>query len=184
MREELMDAVSMYSDELAEAYLEGKETVAQIKDAIRKGTLSLDLTPVLVGSAYKNKGIQPLLDAVMDYLPNPSDISYEAHDMNNNDGLFPVKADDSLPLIALAFKLEDGQYGQLTYIRVYQGSLKKGSEIYNSRSGKRFKVGRLIRMHSSSMEDITEARCGDIVALFGIDCASVTHSVTPLSMSL
>lgn len=185
MREELMDAVSMYSDELAEAYLEGKETVAQIKDAIRKGTLSLDLTPVLVGSAYKNKGIQPLLDAVMDYLPNPSDISYEAHDMNNNDGLFPVKADDSLPLIALAFKLEDGQYGQLTYIRVYQGSLKKGSEIYNSRSGKRFKVGRLIRMHSSSMEDITEARCGDIVALFGIDCASGdTFCDTSLNVSM
>jgi elongation factor G len=185
MREEMMDAVSMYSDELAEAYLEGKETVAQIKDAIRKGTLSLELTPVLVGSAYKNKGIQPLLDAVLDYLPNPSDISYEAHDMNNNNELIPVKADASLPLIALAFKLEDGQYGQLTYIRIYQGSLKKGSEIYNSRSGKRFKVGRLIRMHASSMEDITEAHSGDIVALFGIDCASGdTFCDTALNVSM
>ncbi|MFP4014383.1 MAG: elongation factor G [Chitinispirillaceae bacterium] len=171
-REEMLDALSMFSDELAESYLEGSETEEQIREAIRKGTLSLDLTPVFIGSAYKNKGIQPLLDAVVNYLPNPSEIEQHALDLSNNEEPVPLKSDSSLPMVALAFKLEDGQYGQLTYIRVYQGSIKKGSELTNTRSGKRFKVGRLIRMHSNSMEDIDQAGSGDIVALFGIDCAS------------
>jgi len=171
-REIMLDALSMYSDELAEAYLEGTETVEQIRKAIRIGTLSLDLTPVFCGSAYKNKGIQLLLNGVVDYLPNPSEIGYRAIDIDKNGEEFPVKADNDAPPIVLAFKLEDGQYGQLTYIRIYQGMIRKGTELINSRSGKRFKVGRLIRMHSNSMEDINEAGAGDIVALFGIDCAS------------
>lgn len=171
-REIMLDALSMYSDELAEAYLEGTETVEQIRKAIRIGTLSLDLTPVFCGSAYKNKGIQLLLNGVVDYLPNPSEIGYRAIDIDKNGEEFPVKADNNAPPIVLAFKLEDGQYGQLTYIRIYQGMIRKGTELINSRSGKRFKVGRLIRMHSNSMEDINEAGAGDIVALFGIDCAS------------
>ncbi|MBN1757043.1 MAG: elongation factor G [Chitinispirillaceae bacterium] len=171
-RELLLDAVSMFSDELAEAYLEGKETTEQVKDAIRKGTLSLDLTPVFLGSAYKNKGIQPLLDAVLEYLPNPSEIPYMACDLDDNEKDYPITPKSSAPTIALAFKLEDGQYGQLTYIRIYQGEVKKGLELVNTRTGKRFKVGRLIRMHADSMEDIDTAPCGDIVALFGIDCAS------------
>ncbi|MDG5815486.1 elongation factor G [Chitinispirillales bacterium ANBcel5] len=170
--EELLDAVSLYSDELAESYLEGNATVEQIRDAVRKGTLSLDLTPVFIGSAYKNKGIQLLLDGVVNYLPSPDEIDTKALDMSNNEEpvqLYPV---EDKPAVALAFKLEDGQYGQLTYIRIYQGTVKKGLELTNTRSGKRFKVGRLIRMHSNSMEDIDEANAGDIVALFGIDCAS------------
>lgn len=171
-REIMLDALSMYSDELAEAYLEGTETVEQIRKAIRIGTLSLDLTPVFCGSAYKNKGIQLLLDGVVNYLPNPSEIDYRAIDIDKNGEEFPIKADNDAPPIVLAFKLEDGQYGQLTYIRIYQGTIRKGTELINSRSGKRFKVGRLIRMHSNSMEDINEAGAGDIVALFGIDCAS------------
>ncbi len=171
-RDELINAVSLYSDELAEAYLEGTETVEQIKNAIRIGTLSLDLTPVLMGSAYKNKGIQVLLDSVLSYLPCPSDVEYTALNIDKNNEEFLIKPDPAEPLIALAFKLEDGQYGQLTYIRIYQGSIKKGLELINTRSQKKFKVGRLIRMHSNSMEDINEAYCGDIVALFGIDCAS------------
>jgi len=171
-RDIMLDAVSMYSDELAEAYLEGTETVPQIKDAIRKGTLSLDLTPVFCGSAYKNKGIQLLLDGVVDYLPNPSEVDYHALDLDNNEAKVPIKPSDTEPCICLAFKLEDGQYGQLTYIRVYQGSIKKGIELTNSRNGRRFKVGRLIRMHANSTEDIDYAGCGDIVALFGVDCAS------------
>ncbi|MFP4165066.1 MAG: elongation factor G [Chitinispirillaceae bacterium] len=185
-REELLDALSMFSDELAESYLEGNETEEQIKDAVRKGTLSLDLTPVYIGSAYKNKGIQPLLDAVVEYLPNPSEIKQEALDISNNEEAVPLKAEPDHPLVALAFKLEDGQYGQLTYIRIYQGTIKKGSEITNTRSGKRFKVGRLIRMHANSMEDIDHAGPGDIVALFGIDCASgdtFTEKGLPYSMS-
>jgi elongation factor G len=125
-----------------------------------------------MGSAYKNKGIQLLLDSVLNYLPNPSEIENTALDLDNNEAPVSVKTDSSKPMIALAFKLEESQYGQLTYIRVYQGSIKKGSELTNTRSGKRFKVGRLIRMHANSMEDITEAGSGDIVALFGIECAS------------
>ena len=171
-RVELIDAVSMYSDELAEAYLEGKETEEQIRTAVRKGVLSLDLTPVFVGTAYKNKGVQPLLDAVVEYLPSPRDRKYFALDLDNDEAEIPLEALDDKPTVALAFKLEDGHYGQLTYIRIYQGSLKKGDELTNIRSGKSFKVGRLVRMHASAMEDIQAAPCGDIVALFGVDCAS------------
>lgn len=171
-RDILLDSVSMFSDELAEAYLEGTETVEMIKKAIRIGTLSLDLTPVFVGSAYKNKGIQLLLNGVDEYLPNPSEVPYEALDLDNDEKSLPIVASDTAAFIALAFKLEDGQYGQLTYVRIYQGSIRKGLEVINSRTGKKFKIGRLIRMHSNSMEDIDFAPCGDIVALFGIDCAS------------
>ncbi len=171
-REILVDNVSMFCDELAEAFLEGKETPEQIKKAIRKGTLSLDLTPVFIGSAHKNKGIQPLLDGVISYLPDPSEVAYTAHDLDNNEETLPLRALVDAPFVALAFKLEDGQYGQLTYIRIYQGFIRKGIEVTNSRTGKSFKIGRLIRMHADSMEDINEAPCGDIVALFGIDCAS------------
>jgi len=184
-RVELIDALSMYSDELAEAYLEGKETEAQIRAATRAGVLSLDLTPVYMGTAYKNKGVQPLLDAVVDFLPAPSDRQYSALDLDNEEAECPLEASDEKPTVALAFKLEEGNYGQLTYIRIYQGALKKGDELSNSRTGRKFKVGRLVRMHASTMEDITVASCGDIVALFGIDCASGdTFSNPDLNYSL
>jgi elongation factor G len=184
-RVELIDAVSMYCDELAEAYLDGKETEEQIRTAVRKGVLSLDLTPVFVGSAYKNKAVQPLLDAVVDYLPSPLDRQYNALDLDNDEAEVPLAAKDDMPTVALAFKLEDGHYGQLTYIRIYQGSLKKGDELRNNRTGRTFKVGRLVRMHASAMEDIQYAPCGDIVALFGIDCASGdTFSQADLRYSL
>jgi elongation factor G len=171
-RVEMIDALSMYSDDLAEAYLAGQETVEQIHAAARAGVLSLDLTPVFVGTAYKNKGVQPLLDAVVQYLPAPSDRNYSALDLDNNEAEVPLSTKDGLPTVALAFKLEEGNYGQLTYIRIYQGTLKKGDELSNSRTRRKFKVGRLVRMHASTMEDISVAGCGDIVALFGIDCAS------------
>ncbi len=171
-REAMLDAVTLYSDELAAACLEGRETEEQVRAAIRTGTLSLQLTPVFIGSAYKNKGIQPLLDAVVHYLASPADHSHSAVDCDNDGIEVPLAADPSAPLVSLSFKLEDGRYGQLTYIRIYQGSIRKGTELFNTRSKRRFRVGRLIRMHADSMEDITEALCGDIVALFGIDCAS------------
>jgi elongation factor G len=171
-RELLMDSATLYSDELAEAFLEGRETVEQVRAAIRAGTLSLKMTPVFLGSAYKNKGIQPLLDGVVSYLAAPTDRENQAVDLDNNEAPVALKADPALPHVSLAFKLEDGQYGQLTYIRIYQGSIRKGMELFNTRSNRRFKVGRLIRMHASSMEDIVEATCGDIIALFGVDCAS------------
>ncbi len=171
-REEMLDAVSMFSDELMEAMMEENVTEDLINDAIRKGTLTQELTPVCIGSAYKNKGVQSLLDAIVKYLPNPAEVTNVALDLDNGEKEVVLEADETKPTVALAFKLEDGQYGQLTYIRVYQGKIKKGDELYNTRSRKKFKVGRLIKMHSDHMEDINEAGCGDITALFGIECAS------------
>ncbi|HNQ96566.1 MAG TPA: elongation factor G [Treponemataceae bacterium] len=171
-REELVDAASMFSDELAEAFLEGTETEEMIHAAIRKGTLAEQLVPVFLGSAYKNKGIQSLLDGVTRYLPDPTEVKNYALDLDKNEEQVLLSCDEKSPIVALGFKLEDGKYGQLTYVRVYQGSLKKGDELYNTRARKKFKVGRLVRMNSSTMEDINEGVPGDIVALFGIECAS------------
>lgn len=172
-REELLDAVSMFSDELMEAMLEEEEIPEEmIHAAIRKGTLALELTPVLIGSAYKNKGVQLLLDAVGNYLPNPTDIENLALDLDDNEKEIAVSNDPEDKMVALAFKLEDGRYGQLTYIRTYQGTINKGDTIINSRTGKKVKVGRLVRMHADEMEEIDSAGSGDIIALFGVDCAS------------
>ncbi len=171
-RESMLDAVSMFSDELTEAILEETVTEELIHDAVRRGTLSMELTPVFLGSAYKNKGVQKLLDAVNRYLPNPLDVENTGVDLSNDEASLTLASDPNKPLVALAFKLEDGRYGQLTYVRVYQGSLKKGATILNSRTKKKHKVGRLVRMHADAMEDIEASSAGDIVALFGIDCAS------------
>ena len=172
-REELIDAISLFSDELAELFLGGEEIPEDlIHAAIRKGALEEKFVPVMMGSAYKNKGIQSLLDAVGNYLPNPTEVKNVALDLDKNEASVELAADEKKPTVALGFKLEDGQYGQLTYVRIYQGSLKKGEELTNTRARKRFKVGRLVRMHSNSMEDINEGAPGDIVALFGVDCAS------------
>ncbi len=171
-REEMLDALSMFSDDLAVSFLEGTETEEHIHKALRNATLSGECTPVLLGSAYKNKGIQPLMDAVVKYLPSPGDRVNMALDLDNNEQEVSLPSDPALPPVALAFKLEDGHYGQLTYIRIYQGTLQKGQELVNMRTGKKFKIGRLIYMHSNAMEDITTASSGDIVALFGIDCAT------------
>jgi elongation factor G len=171
-RETMLDAVSMFSDELMEAILEGKVGEDLIHAAVRKGTLSRELTPVFMGSAYKNKGVQLLLDAVVRYLPNPLDVENTAVDLSADEAPIVLPSDPQKPLVALAFKLEEGRYGQLTYTRVYQGTLSKGGNIENQRSGRRHKVGRLVRMHADSMEDIESASAGDIVALFGIECAS------------
>ena len=178
-REEMLDAVSMFSDELTEAILEDKVTEDLIHAAVRTGTIARKLTPVFIGSAYKNKGVQPLLDSVVRYLPNPADVKNVARDLDEGGKEIVLKADDDAPTVLLAFKLEDGPYGQLTYIRIYQGSLKKGDEIYNTRSRQKVKIGRLVRMHADSMEDIPFAGAGDIVALFGIDCASGDTFASP-----
>ncbi len=170
--EEIIDAASMFSDELAEAFLDGEVEEELIHEAIRKGVLKRQLCPVFIGSAYKNKGVQTLLDSVVRYLPNPAEVENEALDLDKDEAPVRLTADSEAPTVALAFKLEEGQYGQLTYVRVYQGSIRKGTELFNVRSKKRFKVGRLIRMHSNHMDDISEAPAGDIVAVFGVDCAS------------
>jgi len=171
-REELLDAASIFSDELAEAFLEGTETEEMIHDAVRKGTLAEQFVPVFLGSAYKNKGIQTMLDGVTRYLPDPTEVKNIALDMDKNEEPVVLSCSENVPTVALGFKLEDGKYGQLTYVRIYQGSLKKGDELYNTRARKKFKVGRLVRMNSATMEDINEGVPGDIVALFGVECAS------------
>ena len=178
-REELLDAASLFSDDLMEAMLEDTVTEDLINKAVRAGTIKRELVPVFVGSAYRNKGIQPLLDGVLNYLPNPSEVDNYALDLDNDEKQLLLESGNDKPLVALAFKLEDGQYGQLTYVRIYQGALKKGEEMYNTRMRRKFKVGRLIRMHASAMEDITEAGSGDIVALFGIECSSGDTFVKP-----
>ncbi|MDR3630997.1 MAG: elongation factor G [Desulfocapsaceae bacterium] len=172
-REALLEEVSMFSDELMEVMVEEGEIDTQlIYDAVRKGTLALEFTPVFIGSAYKNKGIQSLLDAVQAYLPCPMDVENFALDLKKEEAEVKVTNNPDDPLVALAFKLEDGRYGQLTYVRTYQGVLQKGDTIFNSRTGKKVKVGRLVRMHADEMEEIESCGSGDIVAMFGIDCAS------------
>jgi elongation factor G len=179
-RDELIDAASIFSDELTEAILEEREiTERLILDAVRKGTLERGLTPVLVGSAYKNKGVQPLLDGVNRLLPCPADVQNEALDMDHDEAPIILVSDPSRPIVALAFKLEDGPYGQLTYVRVYQGNLARGATIINTRSGKKIKIGRLVRMHADQMEDIDAVASGYIGALFGVECASGDTFVSP-----
>jgi elongation factor G len=162
----------MNSYELTEAILEERATEDLIHDAVRQGVIDMQLTPVFLGSAYKNKGVQNLLDAVNRYLPAPMDVENTGVDLSNGEAAITIDTDPHKPLVALAFKLEDGRYGQLTYVRLYQGTLNRGNTIVNSRTKRKHKVGRLVRMHADTMEEIEGASAGDIVALFGIECAS------------
>jgi len=185
-REIMLDKVSLYSDELTEQILMEDVNPETVRAAIRAGVISLKLVPVLCGSAYKNKGVQRLLDAVIEYLPCPLDVPNEAVDTANNDQKQIIPCDPAGPLLSLAFKLEDGRFGQLTYLRIYSGTLKKGDTIYNQRTRKTVRVGRLVRMHSNEMEEIEDTGAGDIVALFGVDCASgdtFSDGNTELAMS-
>ena len=171
-REKMLEEVSTFDDELMEMYLEGKELPQdKIHAAVRKGVLALKLVPVFCGSAYKNKGVQKLLDAVLYYLPTPLDIVNKGVNANTGEEIV-VPSEPAKPLVMYAFKLTQDKFGQLTYVRVYQGELQKGVEVENMRTGKKLKIGRIVRMHADKMEDTDLAHCGDIVALFGVDCAS------------
>ena len=184
-REALVDAASMFSDELMEAALEEAVTPALLAAAVRKGVQTREITPVFMGSAYKNKAVQPLLDAVTRYLPCPMDVQNEALDTGKDETPVTLSNNPGDPVVALAFKLEDGQYGQLTYIRVYQGMLAKGASVVNARTGKKLKIGRLVRMHANQMEDIETIPAGYIGALFGVDCASGDTFTAPgLNLSM
>ncbi|XP_068137013.1 elongation factor G, mitochondrial [Hyperolius riggenbachi] len=189
-RQELIECVANSDEILGEMFLEEKiPSVADLKLAIRRATLKRLFTPVLVGSALKNKGIQPMLDAVLDYLPNPAEVSNYATltDGKKDDSskiLLSSARDDSHPFVGLAFKLEAGRFGQLTYVRVYQGMLKKSDYIYNTRTGKKVRVQRLVRLHADVMEDVEEVYSGDICALFGIDCASGDTFTTKSNVNL
>ncbi|MBN3290802.1 EFGM factor, partial [Polypterus senegalus] len=177
-RQELVECVANADEELGELFLEERTpTVSDLKAAIRRATIKRTFSPVLVGSALKNKGVQPLLDAALDYLPNPSEVQNYAilnqeESAETSKVLMDPSRNDCQPFVGLAFKLEAGRFGQLTYIRVYQGTLRKSEYIYNTRTGKKIRVQRLVRLHSDQMEDVDEVYSGDICALFGIDCAS------------
>jgi len=172
-RKELIEIVSGVDDELAEIFLmEEEPSVEQLKKAIRRSVVSNQFAPVFMGSAYKNRGVQLLLDGVCDYLPAPHEVENTALDLSNNEAPVQTVSDPKAPLVGLAFKLEEGRFGQLTYLRVYQGTITKGMTIVNTRTGKKLKVPRLVRMHSDEMEDVQKSECGEIVALFGVDCQS------------
>lgn len=172
-REELLEEAANFDDALMEKVLGGEEpTEAEVIAAIRKGTLAEQFVGVFLGSAHVNKGIQPLLDAVERYLPNPTEVHNYGLDRDKGEEQVELFNVENKPCVALAFKLDDGQFGQLTYVRIYQGKICKGDELFNVRAQKKFKVGRIVRMNSAAMEDITEGMPGDIIALFGVDCAS------------
>uniref|UniRef100_A0A8C8I719 Elongation factor G, mitochondrial n=1 Tax=Oncorhynchus tshawytscha TaxID=74940 RepID=A0A8C8I719_ONCTS len=174
-RQELVECVANADETLGEMFLEERiPTVPELKTAIRRATVQRLFSPVLVGTALKNKGVQPLLNAVLDYLPNPTEVNNYAlfNDDDSTKILMDPTRDASQPFVGLAFKLEAGRFGQLTYVRVYQGCLKKTEYIINTRTGKKVRVQRLVRLHADQMEDVEEVYAGDICALFGIDCAS------------
>ncbi|KAF8853210.1 elongation factor G, mitochondrial [Acephala macrosclerotiorum] len=183
----LIETLADVDDEIAEIFLDERTpTPEQMKAAIRRATIGLKFTPVLMGSALADKSVQPMLDAVCDYLPNPSEVENLALDKRRNEAPVKLVSYNSLPFVGLAFKLEESNYGQLTYIRVYQGTLKKGMNVFNARTDKKVKIPRIVRMHSNEMEDVPEIGAGEICAVFGVDCASgdtFTDGGLPYSMS-
>ena len=172
-RNDMLEAVSMFDDQMMEDLLEEKEiSESAIHDAVCKGVQTLEFCPVFLGSAFKNRGVQPLLDAITRYLPSPLDaVPSQATDLDSGEKL-TLECDPDKPTIAMAFKLTEEQFGQLTYTRIYQGSLNKGDQIVNSRTGRKLRVGRMVRMHSNDRENTDHAEAGDIIAMVGVECAS------------
>jgi len=178
-RKELVELAVEEDEKLMEAYLEGKEpSVEDLKKCIRKGTLSFNFVPIITGSAFKNKGVQPLLDAVVDYLPSPMDIgSIEGTKLGTEEKI-QMKFGNNEPFTALAFKVANDPFvGSLTFIRIYSGTIKAASSIYNSSKEKTERVGRMLLMHANSREDIKEATTGDIVALAGLKYTVTGHTL-------
>jgi translation elongation factor EF-G len=172
-RQGMLEALSMVSDEVMALLLEEKDVPLDlIHQTIREGTIAQQLCPVMVGSAYKNKGIQSLLDAVCRYLPSPLDREVFAKDNSNGMAEVPLSTDPDSPLVAMAFKLVEEAFGQVTYMRIYQGTLSKGTFAYNSRQRKKARISRILRVHSDQKEDIDSASAGDIVAVMGLECAT------------
>jgi elongation factor G len=172
-RRHLLEALSMYSDELLELLL-GEEPVAEslVHEVIRSAVHSQQLTPVFLGSAYRNKGVQPLLDAVVRYLPSPQDCNYTALPHGDEGEPIPLEPDPSRPTVAMAFKTVEDPYGALTFMRIYQGRFVKGETYFNQRSGRKERFGRILRMHADEREEIDSASAGEIVAVLGVDSAS------------
>ncbi len=172
-RHDMLEALSMVSDEIMGLLLEEQDVPEElIHSTIREGTIAQTVCPVLVGSAYKNKGVQCLLDAVNRYLPSPLDRAIFAKDNDNGMAEVPLAADPDGPMVAMAFKLVEEQFGQVTYMRIYQGTLKKGTFYFNSRKKRKERISRILRVHADEKEDIDSAGAGDIVAVMGVECAT------------
>jgi elongation factor G len=172
-RHHMLESLSMYSDDLMEKLL-GEEEVPEtlIHKIVRDAVIGQGFTPVFLGSAYKNKGVQPLMDAITRYLPSPLDRAYTALDPKNPGEKIPLASDSSKPFVGMSFKIMDDEFGQLTFTRVYQGTAKKGEMYFNQRTGKKDRFSRIVKMHADRREDIDQAEAGDIVAIMGLECAS------------
>lgn len=188
-RQELIEHLAEADESISDKFLMEEEiSNLDITQAIRRATVNLKFTPVFVGSAIKNTGVQAMLDGVAAYLPDPSEVAANAIDteLPAEAPTVPLSAAEDAPFVGLAFKLEEGRFGQLTYVRVYQGELKKGGVIFNARTGKKVKVPRLVRMHSDEMEDVDSIKAGEICAMFGVECSSgdtFTDGASTLSMT-
>ena len=179
-REKMLDTIATSDEVLMEKYLGGEDvTEDEIKGAIRKGTIAFEFVPMLCGSAYKNKGVQPMLDAVIDFLPSPLDLPPTAGTDPKSGEAISRKADENEPVSALAFKIVADKYGKMTYVRVYSGKLQRNSEIYNTTKEKKERVGRILLMHANSHEDVEEALAGDIVAVLGLTETKTGDSLAP-----
>jgi elongation factor G len=172
-RAHMLEALSMYSDKLMEMLL-GEETISEelIHDIIRQAVIEQEFTPVYLGTAYRNKGVQPLLDAVVRYLPSPLEAPAKGKDPKDQDKIIELAPDPAKPFVGMAFKIMDDEFGQLTFTRIYQGKIEKGGTYYNQRTSKKERFGRIVKMHADKREEIDSAEAGDIVAIMGIDCAS------------
>jgi elongation factor G len=169
----LIETLADVDDEIAEIYLaEEQPSLEQIRAGIRRATIGLKFTPVFVGSALANKSVQHMLDGVCDYLPNPSEVQNNALNRKRNEAPVKLVPYQSLPFVGLAFKLQESSFGQLTFFRVYQGTLRKGANVFNARNDKKVRIPRIVRMHSNDMEEVNEIGAGEICAVFGVECAS------------
>jgi len=180
-RMHMLEALSMYSDKLMEMLL-SEEPVGEelIHDVVRHAVIEQEFTPVYLGTAYRNKGVQPLLDAVTRYLPSPLDTPVKGKDPVNQEKVIELQPDPGKPFVGMAFKIVDDEFGQLTFIRIYQGTIEKGGSYFNQRTGKKDRFSRIVKMHADKREEIDSASAGDIVAVMGIDCASGdTYSSEP-----
>src|SRR3954447_3235677 len=172
-RQHMLESLSMYSDELMELLL-SEEPVKEelIHNIVREAVQGQDLTPVFMGTAYRNKGVQLLLDSIVRYLPSPLDRPVKAKQYGDPTKDFPLEADPAKPFVGMAFKLVEDAFGQLTFVRIYQGTIKKGELYYNQRTDQKQRFSRIVKMHADKREEIDTAGAGDIVAILGVDCAS------------
>ena len=172
-RQAMLESLAMYSDDLMEKLLSEEEiTETLIHDVTLRAVQQQNATPVFLGTAFKNKGVQPLLNAICRYLPSPNDRKIKALQYDNPEEDYPLVPDPSKPFVGMAFKIVEDPYGQLTFLRIYQGTIKKGEMYINQRTGRKDRFSRILRMHSDKREELDEATAGDIVAIMGIDCAS------------